>query len=246
MRGMGSLLLLVVLILAFAVGAMSRVTLDRSPQRADRAANANRAPSDTASTERSERTAPSLRLAPSQRAGSRVQATHTVKPGESLWEIASDQLGDGATNAVIARMVKRLAARNADRTDHRGRLETGQRLRLVPAPKPGRTVRTSGERSAGSSPNRQVDSRTAPRSEERGGARQKRDAEEADDRAIRAKPRIYTVKPGQSLWQIAERLLGHRATVARVARQVKRLSAINKGRFNDPDLLRTRQKLRLR
>lgn len=40
-------------------------------------------------------------------------ATHVVRPGESLWSIASARLGDGATPAQIAREVQRLWALNA-------------------------------------------------------------------------------------------------------------------------------------
>lgn len=241
MRDVSSLLL-VALVVAFAVGALSRVALglERSPQPADRGLGSKRAPADMTSMASAERTVPRLRLASSQR-------IHTVKPGESLWEIATDQLGDDAPNAAIAAMVKRLAVRNADRVEDPGGLEIGQRLRLVPGPKPARTVRISRERSAGSSPNRTVDARTASRSKEPGDARRKRAVEEAEHRGVRDKPRTYTVKPGESLWQIAERLFSRdTTTVAGVARRVNRLAAINSGRLTEPDLLRTGQKLRLR
>jgi len=139
-------------------------------------------------------------------------------------------------------MVKRLAVRNDGRIDDSGRLEIGQRLMLA---KP-QTAKTSRARSAGQDPKRRLDSGTAPRSEERGRAKQRRELQERDRREIRDQPRIHTVKRGESLWRIAERLLGEDATVAAVARRVKHLSSINAGRFADPDLLRTGQKLRLR
>ena len=42
------------------------------------------------------------------------QRSHTVHPGESLWTIASDLFGSGATNAKIAAESNRLYALNRD------------------------------------------------------------------------------------------------------------------------------------
>lgn len=51
--------------------------------------------------------------------------------------------------------------------------------------------------------------------------------------------RFHVVRPGESLWSIAADLLGDRATVARVAREVNRLWELNDERIRtgDPDLL---------
>jgi outer membrane biosynthesis protein TonB len=51
--------------------------------------------------------------------------------------------------------------------------------------------------------------------------------------------RFHVVRPGESLWSIAADLLGDRATVARVAREVNRLWALNDDRIRtgNPDLL---------
>jgi hypothetical protein len=58
----------------------------------------------------------------------------------------------------------------------------------------------------------------------------------------------YTVRPGDSLWSIARRLLGPNASAARVAREVKRLWQLNRERIatGDPNLLMVGTKLRLR
>jgi hypothetical protein len=60
--------------------------------------------------------------------------------------------------------------------------------------------------------------------------------------------RTHVVQSGESLWTIAERLLGARASTARVAREVDRLWELNKDRIatGDPDLLMTGTELRLR
>lgn len=57
---------------------------------------------------------------------------HTVRPGESLWAIASDLLGPNASPAKIAREVHRLWTMNADRiaTGDPDLLIVGTRLRL--------------------------------------------------------------------------------------------------------------------
>jgi LysM repeat protein len=58
----------------------------------------------------------------------------------------------------------------------------------------------------------------------------------------------YTVRPGDSLWSIARRLLGNGASPAEVAREVNRLWELNRERIatGDPDLLMVGTKLRLR
>jgi nucleoid-associated protein YgaU len=57
---------------------------------------------------------------------------HTVRPGESLWSIAADMLGENATVAAIAREVNRLWELNQERigTGQPDLLHTGTRLML--------------------------------------------------------------------------------------------------------------------
>jgi hypothetical protein len=63
-----------------------------------------------------------------------------------------------------------------------------------------------------------------------------------------ADARGYVVQPGDSLWSIAKRLLGHDASPARIAREVNRLWSLNEARIatGDPDLLMVGTRLRLR
>jgi LysM domain len=58
----------------------------------------------------------------------------------------------------------------------------------------------------------------------------------------------YTVRPGDSLWSIARRLLGPGASAGRIAREVNRLWELNRERIatGDPDLLMVGTKLQLR
>ena len=60
--------------------------------------------------------------------------------------------------------------------------------------------------------------------------------------------RFHTVRPGESLWSIAADLLGDRATVPRIAREVNRLWELNDERIGTgrPDLLFAGTRLRLR
>jgi hypothetical protein len=60
--------------------------------------------------------------------------------------------------------------------------------------------------------------------------------------------RMYVVRPGDSLWSIAKRLLGRDASVAAIAREVARLWEMNADRIatGDPDLLPVSTRLRLR
>ncbi len=62
------------------------------------------------------------------------------------------------------------------------------------------------------------------------------------------KERFHTVRPGESLWSIAADLLGDRATVPRIAREVNRLWELNDERIGTgrPDLLFPGTRLRLR
>jgi hypothetical protein len=57
----------------------------------------------------------------------------------------------------------------------------------------------------------------------------------------------YVVRPGDSLWSIATRLLGPGATAAEIADEVNRLWELNEDRIatGDPDLLRVGTELRL-
>jgi hypothetical protein len=60
--------------------------------------------------------------------------------------------------------------------------------------------------------------------------------------------RFHVVKPGESLWSIARKLLGGSASPAQIAREVDRLWALNKDRIGtgNRDLLMVGTKLRLR
>jgi nucleoid-associated protein YgaU len=59
--------------------------------------------------------------------------------------------------------------------------------------------------------------------------------------------RSHVVRPGESLWSIAEDLLGGDASPARVAREVNRLWELNAARIGtgDPDLVMAGTTLRL-
>jgi nucleoid-associated protein YgaU len=67
-------------------------------------------------------------------------------------------------------------------------------------------------------------------------------------RAVSTNAHSYTVKPGESLWSIAKKLLGSGATPAEIARLVDRLWSLNRDRIGtgNPDLLMAGTKLRLR
>jgi nucleoid-associated protein YgaU len=69
----------------------------------------------------------------------------------------------------------------------------------------------------------------------------------ATGRAARG-DRFHTVRPGESLWSIAADLLGDRATVPRIAREVNRLWELNDERIGtgQPDLLYAGTRIRLR
>jgi nucleoid-associated protein YgaU len=60
--------------------------------------------------------------------------------------------------------------------------------------------------------------------------------------------RVHVVQRGESLWSIAADVLGERAGVGRIAREVNRLWALNEDRIasGDPDLLYAGTRLRLR
>jgi hypothetical protein len=70
----------------------------------------------------------------------------------------------------------------------------------------------------------------------------------ADAPPLRRGARFHVVRPGESLWAIARRLVGPDASMARIAREVHRLWELNEDRIatGDPDLLMVGTKLRLR
>ena len=76
------------------------------------------------------------------------------------------------------------------------------------------------------------------------------DRSEADRGASRTAgdPRFHVVRPGESLWTIAEGLLGPDASAIRIAAEVARLWELNRDRIpsGDPDLIAVGQQLRLR
>jgi hypothetical protein len=59
---------------------------------------------------------------------------------------------------------------------------------------------------------------------------------------------VHVVQPGESLWAIADDLLGPGASPARISREVQRLWSLNEARIGtgDPDLLMVGTELRLR
>jgi LysM domain len=60
--------------------------------------------------------------------------------------------------------------------------------------------------------------------------------------------RVHVVQPGESLWTIAENLLGAGSSATRIAAEVARLWELNRERIpsGDPDLIAVGQELRLR
>ena len=59
---------------------------------------------------------------------------------------------------------------------------------------------------------------------------------------------VYEIRAGDSLWSIAERMLGPGASPAAIARKVSQLWSMNAAtiRTGDPDLIMPGQELRLR
>jgi nucleoid-associated protein YgaU len=58
----------------------------------------------------------------------------------------------------------------------------------------------------------------------------------------------YTVRPGDSLWSVARRLIGGSASAGQIAREVNRLWELNSERIGtgDPNMLHVGTVLRLR
>jgi hypothetical protein len=101
-----------------------------------------------------------------------------------------------------------------------------------------------------------ADAAAAPERAEGDGQNRSRSHHGSDARAAvaRADPtsrqakRVHVVEPGQSLWAIAERRLGPRASDAAIAREVNRLWELNDTeviKTGDPDLILPGQRLRL-
>lgn len=103
----------------------------RVPKRTMKARAGANAASQSAAVAQGPGPAPTL-LTPSADATTPGDRAHTVRAGESLWSIAGDHLGPGATPAQIAREVHRLWQLNADRigTGDPDLLMIGTRLRL--------------------------------------------------------------------------------------------------------------------
>jgi nucleoid-associated protein YgaU len=60
--------------------------------------------------------------------------------------------------------------------------------------------------------------------------------------------KVHVVQPGESLWTIADAVLGGKASTAAIAREVNRLWHLNKARIGtgNPDLLAVGTRLELR
>lgn len=124
--------------------------------------------------------------------------SHTVASGESLYSIAKRYYGD-------ASMWKRLAAANEGKVAENGSVRIGTSLVI-----PTRESLTGRRAEAPARENRPTESRTARSS---------------DRPTEAAKPRTYTVRPGESLSTIARRQLGS-------ASRAREIASLNK---MDPD-----------
>ena len=77
-------------------------------------------------------TTPAPAAAPARHAARATGGWHVIQRGESLWSIAAERLGSGASTASIAAEVERLWALNQDRigTGNRDVVLTGTRIKL--------------------------------------------------------------------------------------------------------------------
>ena len=77
-------------------------------------------------------TAPAPAAAPARHAARATGGWHVIQRGESLWSIAAERLGSGASTASIAAEVERLWALNQDRigTGNRDVVLAGTRIKL--------------------------------------------------------------------------------------------------------------------
>jgi nucleoid-associated protein YgaU len=165
--------------------APAPVTADTTPA-AGRAPDAPGAPASGSTTtmRSSAPAAPTPSLAP--------RLTHMVQPGDSLWQIAADRLGDGARYREIAQL-------NYDRVQPDGRtltydhwLRPGWQLTLP-------------------------DAAAAPTSRPMG---------------------AVVVKPGDTLWDIAQDQLGDGSRYPEIAAASTDVVQDDGGRLTDPDLIR--------
>ncbi len=139
---------------------------------------------------------------PTQSSGS--VRMYTVRPNDSLWAIAQRTLGDGFRHKELAKL-------NSDRLGPNGELRVGTSL-LLPA-----DAQLADARPSGNAPELRESSSAKPAS---------------NPKAATTKPGSkYTVKPGDTLGEISQRLLGS-------SRRMGEILEANRERLDDADSLR--------
>lgn len=197
-------------------------------------------------------TAPVLPGAPAQadvsdaaeKAGERVrtndapEATYTVQPGDSLWRIAEQTLGDGARFKQIADLNYGVRQADGNALDAGNWIEPGWVLRL-PADASGASVRTDVETtSTGSDEDDPVGiapSRSA--AGETSAADGEDDTVDVRNRGTAPESAEVVVESGDTLWGIAEEELGDGTKYPEVFEASRATEQPGGARLTDPDYI---------